>query len=200
MSARSESPQPASILMAAIEIATRRNTDQIVSATARSHSLQDFQGVSFRSLRNSLRSDRRTSNTRTVRVVRLAIRIPAGFPDGRYIWMLCGRATAYFPSRRDRYGALTYRRAGSTRGEVVAGLWIVRAGLDDQLPLHREDFRGRHRLGIPEDLLVYREVESLLGMIGDDPRLPSRARTAEVGQRAGQVRADVDLPVGVGDL
>jgi hypothetical protein len=42
--------------------------------------------------------------------------------------------------------------------------------LDDQLPLHCED------------LLAYREVESLLRMIGDDPFL--RGRVGEVADRA----------------
>src|ERR1700745_4102745 len=73
--------------------------------------------------------------------------------------------------RMARVGAVMGRESRSlcpARRVVVANFRVVRAGLDNQLPLHRENIGLRCSLRLPQDLLSHRHVEPLVGVIGFD--------------------------------
>jgi hypothetical protein len=59
-------------------------------------------------------------------------------------------------------------RNSPARRQVVTDRWIVRARLTNQFDLHRADFGVGRRLGLPQNLLAYRQVEPVNGELGDD--------------------------------
>ncbi|WP_159037242.1 PASTA domain-containing protein [Streptomyces specialis] len=98
-------------------------------------------------------------------------------------------------SERDR---LFVNRNPVLRPLVVADAGVVRSVLQDELDLFPEHFALGGRLGLPEDALPDREVTESLAVEVALKQLLRRA--SEVGQPAvGEIGADVDLPVGVGD-
>jgi hypothetical protein len=101
----------------------------------------------------------------------------------------------------------TFREACSTMNNllppwtvrsVVADGWVVRPQVADELTLDPEYFRVRRILGLPEDFLADSEVSQLFS--GEVLTDQLRAGAAEVVGTAGQIAADVDLPVRIRDL
>ena len=110
--------------------------------------------------------------------------------------LLAGAFGAGVPAHRGRCGALL--RVQRFGRQVVADRRIVRAVLTNQFDLHCVHFGVGGGVRFPQNLFAYGQVEAVLSKVGSYALLGARA--TEVGNRAGQVHADVDLPVRVSDF
>src|SRR4029077_18460160 len=77
---------------------------------------------------------------------------------------------------------------------------IVGTGLADKFLLHSADLSVSGCVRFPQDLFAHGEVEPLVCVFGGDPLLGFVAGTADVGQGSGEIAADIDLPVRIGDF